>query len=129
MFGSLKETYEYGNEFSSTFTTPRSTTDWSYSPPYSEPTSNRITESKDGSTIGIGVDAIVGVEYFFAPMISVGGEFTWGIGLNSVGDGEETYEYWDGTTATSTTVNTAGESHFGIDTGNFGGAVNLLFYF
>lgn len=128
MFGNSKDTYEYGNEFSGTFTSPTST-DWSSYPPTSGQVSSRLTETKSGSTIGIGVDAIVGVEYFFAPMISVGGEFSWGIGINSTGDGETSIEYWDGSSTTTTTATTAGESHFGIDTGNFGGAVNLLFYF
>ncbi|MFM1745078.1 MAG: hypothetical protein RLZZ630_1015, partial [Bacteroidota bacterium] len=82
-------------------------------------------EMKDGSTFGIGVRGFIGAEYFFAPKMSLSGEFGWGISLNSQGEGE--YTYSGGGQSTTTKYGKA--SAFGIDTDNVGGNINLNFYF
>ncbi len=43
------------------------------------------TEIKEtgGSSFGVGLRAFVGAEYFFAPKMSIGGEFGWGFGFQS----------------------------------------------
>jgi hypothetical protein len=86
----------------------------------------RTKEVTAGSMFGVNVRGFIGVEYFFAPKMSVGAEYGWSIGLNSTGEGETTYE------AFGTTVNpskTGGTSAFEIDTDIAGGAIWLSFYF
>jgi len=86
---------------------------------------------KQGATLGIGVRGFVGVEYFFAPKISVGGEFGWGILLKSTGKGKTKDETWSGTTVVTTETETdnswGGENV--IDTDNLTGCINLIFHF
>jgi hypothetical protein len=82
-------------------------------------------EAKAGSTFNLGVRGFVGVEYFFAPKMSLSGEFGWGLGLSSTAADETTI-----TIAGTTTTTTGGKtSSFGIDTDNAGAAINLNFYF
>lgn len=42
--------------------------------------SARALKRKTNGRIGVGVRAFVGVEYFVAPKVSIGGEFGWGVG-------------------------------------------------
>ena len=87
----------------------------------------QTTETKAGSTFGLGVRAFVGAEYFVLPKISIGGEFGWGLGLSSTGASE--------TTVQGAPVVTGGKSSsFGLDTDNnaFGvapAAVLIHFHF
>jgi len=82
-------------------------------------------EAKAGSTFNLGVRGFIGVEYFFAPKMSLSGEFGWGLGLSSEGASETTI-----TVAGTTTTTTGGKtSSFGLDTDNAGAAINLNFYF
>lgn len=76
----------------------------------------RTTEDKNGSTFGFALGGFGGVEYFFAPKMSLGAEIGWTIALNSTGTGETTTETWNGTAVESTTVENAGGSSFGFDT-------------
>jgi hypothetical protein len=93
--------------------------------------SSRITKAKSGSTIGIGARAFVGVEYFFAPKVSVGGEFGWGLAIATQGDGKVTTESWDNANSTvkTTETKTGGGGYMGFDTDNFGGCIYMLFHF
>ncbi|MBL4707567.1 MAG: hypothetical protein JKY48_03905 [Flavobacteriales bacterium] len=75
----------------------------------------RTTEDKNGSTFGITIAAFGGVEYFFAPKMSVGAEVMWGLNFNSTGEGEKTTELWDGTAVVSDTQTIGKKSNFGID--------------
>lgn len=88
---------------------------------------SRVTENKQGSTFTFGVAGFAGVEYFFAPKMSVGGEYLWGLAISSTGAGEVTTETTDGSTTTENPVST---SFFGLDTATMG-AANLMmtFYF
>ncbi|MBL7915641.1 MAG: hypothetical protein JNL49_11410, partial [Bacteroidia bacterium] len=52
-----------------------------------------------------------------------------GLGLSSQAEGEQTVEFFDGTSVKSQTTKTGKSSSFGIDTDNSGGALNLNFYF
>jgi hypothetical protein len=87
-----------------------------------------------GGTFGLGVRGFVGVEYFFAPKISIGGELGWGISYMSTGEGEETYEFYDVSSTgnpfiNSSTNKTGGRSAFNFGVDNISGAINLFFYF
>ena len=55
----------------------------------------RILEQKSGMAITFGLRGFAGVEYFFAPKISVGAEFGWGLGLTTNPRGSQTVETWD----------------------------------
>lgn len=95
----------------------------------------RTTETKNGSTFGLALGGFAGVEYFFAPKISLGAEVAWTIQVNSTGDGEQTVETAVIDTNTglatgseSTTTETAGNSSFGFDT-RPNGFITLNFHF
>jgi len=125
MFGSAKDKYTYGNDFTAT-----TGTWWDFeTDTYMTNATPRPTECKEGAIFGLGVRAFVGVEYFFAPCMSLGGEFGWGLGFYTQGKGKETYESWDGSAAKETEFEVGGSSMFHLDTDNWGGAINLNFYF
>jgi hypothetical protein len=132
MLGSGKHTYTYGNAMSATNSTPNST-DWN-SPTtgggYAQnPMGSRTTEDKAGSTFGFGIRGFVGAEYFFAPKMSIGAEYGWGLSMNSTGEGEVTNESYNGTAVVSTTSKTGKGSSFSLDVDNAGGAIMLSLYF
>ncbi len=134
MFGGSKSSFSYGNAFSTTNTTPTTTVDF-----FTGTTANvgsRVTESKAGSTMGIGLRGFIGAEYFVLPKISLGVEYGWGFGLMSTGAGSTTTESWNGTGTTTTTTDTGKSSSFALDTdnNNFGfignsGSVLVHFHF
>ena len=122
-----KDKYTYGNSF---VADPDPGTWWDfYEGGYFGKETPRPTEYKYGSTFGIGAEAFVGVEYFFAPCMSLGGEFGWGIQFQSTGKGESTYEYWENNAVKERTFETGGASLFCIDTDNWYGAITLNFFF
>lgn len=119
-FGNGKTTMDYGNP-----------TDVNNQGP-------RMTESKNGSTFGINLNAFAGIEWFVAPKMSLSGEYTWGLAMTSTGAGSTTVESWDGTAVQTTTVDGTPDgagglmgksSHFGIDTGVSGLSIGMNFYF
>ncbi len=116
--------YTYGNPITSTYTTP-ATTDFGenmLSP------SSRVTNVKDLQNLNFGVYGFIGVEYFFAPKISLGAEFSWGPSITALKKGELNYEYWDGTNIKTETVEIAKDSKFNIDN-DARGQIFLLFHF
>lgn len=126
-FGNSKNTYEYGNPLSSTNTAHTNT--------YGQGAG--VTEAKNGSSFGIGLNAFAGIEWFCAPKVSLSGEYTWGLGLSSRGYGSTTTESWDaaansGNGASTSTSADGGQktSNFKIDTGVSGSALlGINFYF
>ncbi len=110
---------------------------WNYDgSPVSDP---RILNYKSGTDLTIGLRGFVGVEYFFAPKISVAGEFGWGFGYTSSARGEVEIESWDAVDNVRETTVTEGplkESSwgFGVDDGSSrtlapSAALTLLFHF
>lgn len=85
-----------------------------------------VTEQKDGSSFGIGVGVFGGVEYFFAPKISLGAEIAWGINFSSTGESETTIA--DGAGGSTTTDNGDDSSSFGLDT-TPNSVISLNFHF
>lgn len=125
-FGNSKETNEYGNALSAQNATAR------------------VTESKDGSIFGLGLNVFGGVEWFCAPKISLSGEYTWGLSMSSQGMTETTTEYWvpaggaDPNAGSVTTITVEGTpndesadktNRFSLDTGVSGASIGLNFYF
>ena len=79
----------------------------------------RVTKNTAGSTFGINVLGFIGFEYFFAPKISVGGEYTWGIGFHSTGQGTYSVEEINPSTGKDQTdsYKSGSTSGFSVDTG------------
>ena len=130
-FASTKDKYSYGNAITQQFTSPA--------------TFNfgnnilgggrRKLEDKFGSKFMAGVRGFVGVEFFFAPKMSIGGEFGYTLALTTAGKGSTTSEIYDATAngAKSTTSQVYDANYnkatVGIGLDNLSGAINLLFYF
>lgn len=90
---------------------------------------SRVTETSTGSTFGFAVGGFAGVEYFFAPKISIGGEIMWTIAINSQANGESTSESLDANNnVVSTTTETGGSSSFNVGTVPMAN-LNLNFHF
>ena len=105
------------------------------------PYTGRLTEYKGGLGFGLGLRGFIGAEYFIIPKLSLGGEFGWGLVLNTQGASSITYEAV-GTEFNATadavvtrTVEGSKSSSFGFDTENvnsvFGaaGSLRLTFHF
>lgn len=135
-----KNKYTYGNALSSTVSPGAgTTTDFGnnlsgVTDTYSN--SARVIEQKNGTTIGLGVRAFIGAEYFILPKISISGDFGWGLGFSTTGEGSRTVESVDsGTGAAGTqTLTTGKSSDFSLDvnrdafgTGNGSLRLNLHF--
>jgi len=127
MIGSSKKTYDYGNKITSTDQNPGTS---SFDGGANMGGAYRYTEMKQGGTFGFGISGFLGAEYFFAPKMSLSGEYGWGIGLSSTGEGENTSEGWDAANnATKTQTDKTGKSSsFGVDVSNIG-SITLHFYF
>lgn len=112
-FGSSKTTYTYGNALAANY-----------------PVANRPTETKNGSTFGLGLRAFAGVEWFCAPKISLSGEYTWGVAMTSEGYGSTSSEGWVNNAVKTNTADTGTKKgNFSIDTGVSGASIGVNFYF
>jgi hypothetical protein len=126
-WGKESGSYSYGNEISAYNVTPTHTTNFPSSTTTSN-TSDRITSYESGKYFGFGARAFCGVEYFFAPKISVSAEFGWGLVIDNRSEGVqkrerftnayETYEVKSGTVDRRV-----------LDTDNFNGSINMFFHF
>lgn len=124
-----KTKYQYGNHFSTDFNTPN--------------TSNfgnnlvgagRIAELKNGKSFLVGARGFVGVEYFIAPKISLGGEFGYLLSFRTNSKTYITTESWNGTANTVQKIKTErydnnGLTSYGVGLDNLSASINLLFYF
>jgi hypothetical protein len=105
---------------------------------------SQVNEVNAGSVFGIGVNGFIGVEYFFAPKMSLSAEYTWGVAFSSTGASEVDYSIVENTTGTPVVANKTAEggksSSFNIGVGNtvtpnvnnnsYGsGSIVLSFYF
>lgn len=83
--------------------------------------SSRVISSSEGATISLGARGFVGAEYFFAPKISLGAEFGWGLGIVMSGRGSTTSEVNDNDNIIEETVKNANSVSgfgFGVDDGS-----------
>ncbi|MCH2225901.1 MAG: hypothetical protein MK066_14115 [Crocinitomicaceae bacterium] len=127
--GGSATTYTYGNDYD--FTTNPTQTHG-----VDGATDVLATQQKGG--IMFGLRGFVGAEYFVLPKIAIGGEFGWGLGFASTGEGTtDTKQVNSGGTALEDVTNqtVAKSSSFGIGTDNansmFGpsGSLRLSFHF
>lgn len=131
VMGGQKNIYTYGNDIESSNTNPNR---YDFGPNITG--SYDYTEIITKSVLGFGLNGFVGVEFFVAPKISLGGEFGWGIGINQTngvsGGTEGTYEYWDSSTSrvrTKTNPTSGKTSSAGIDTRSSGSQLFVMFHF
>ena len=100
--------YTYGNEITELNPTP--TSQFSSG-------DERITYSDEGLEQTISLGGITGVEYFFAPKMSVGCEFELFISYTWGSQGNSEYERWNGSEVeTSKTVNSPGDESYILGT-------------
>jgi len=134
MLSSSSASYSYGNAMT---TTGASSTDFGTGNLNGDPVYGvgRLTESKSGSTFGLGLRGFIGAEYFILPKMSIGGEFGWGLAFVSNGAGSEMWESTDGTQVATIEHTGTKTSSFGFDTDSnnsvFGpaGSLRLTFHF
>ena len=122
--------FTYGNEINSANQTPTSTTDFNSGA--SASLDSRIITRTNPNSFSIGAIGFVGVEYFFAPQISIGAEFNLGIRYTGTNRSEIISQEWDANSnSVIETSNVGGGrlTNFGIATGVWGGSINLMFHF
>ncbi len=93
---------------------------------------SRQTEYKEGTGMNFGLFGFAGVEYFFAPRISIGGEFNLGALYYMEGKTTRTEEVWNNSTSSAEILKKdvqANSSEFNISTDNLGGVLKLMFHF
>jgi len=122
----LKESWEYGNNFTSDNNSPTRTVFYNNQGSYNSWKLN----DKRGTSFGIALEGFLGIEYFFAPKMSVSGEFNYGLTYQRTGEREtetQAYNYLSDR-AETTTSTSPGDRYFAFDT-SVTGALNLNFYF
>lgn len=154
LFMSFSDKYTWGNEMTTDNSNPTSTDwaafgawNWNYilNPPtwYTQNPSQRTNKTTSGTGIGIAARAFGGIEYFFAPKMSIGGEFGWSLAFLTIGKGKVTTEGVAGTKAEEVEQELGARSVFRIDTDNLPrgfttlspvlagpqGSISLFFYF
>lgn len=122
---------EYANAITTSNQTPTST---AFGNPTGVPDPAlgfRITEANFGNDFMFGLRGFVGVEYFFAPKMSLGGEFYWGVSYTTTGDTSVTFEGYEGSSDSVIETSTFTEGNRDLEIGfrNTSAAVNLFFYF
>jgi hypothetical protein len=121
--------YLYGNSMNNDFTNPATYNDAnSYNAQ-----GLRLVKDNQSNSIFAGVRGFVGVEYFIAPKLSLGGEFGYSFIAQRNGIEQFTYEYWDGpSSSVKKVVTKAGNNSYkliGLQTDNLSASINILFYF
>jgi len=116
--------YTYGNSLTGTALS----TDWTTTPPSATLMTSRLTKNKQGMVFGLGAEVFAGVEYFFAPKMSLGGEFGFGLMVEMEGKDKVETESWNGTSSSTTEVENGGAFGIGIDN-VITGKITLSFYF
>jgi hypothetical protein len=124
MYWATNEKYDYGNPITSTFTSPET---HNFGANIPNGSGERMLERYTKNRLGVGARAVIGVEYFFAPKISLGGEMGLGLWYRD-NSGYTTWERWTGTEYETETVKNAIDTNWGMDmftTGN----IFIMFHF
>ncbi|MBO7651158.1 MAG: hypothetical protein J6S84_00360 [Bacteroidales bacterium] len=95
-YTTTKEDFTYGNLMTTEFSAPYYY-DFKANNPAPTSGSSRTLSIRDAYNFGFTVRGVVGIEYFVAPKISIGGEFCLGVYGGFETKGIETKEYWTGT--------------------------------
>ncbi len=130
--GGMKETYTYGNAYDFNSTLPLQ----SQTHGVDGVTDVQSTRQKGG--VMVGLRGFIGAEYFVLPKLAIGGEFGWGLGLTTTGEGSNITKQVNAAATGLEDVETttvAKGSTFGIGTDNsnpmFGptGSLRISMYF
>ena len=126
MYSRTKIDYDYGNPISEGNQSPTSTFGAVVNGRF-----ERVKEEVFNRGLGAGVTGFAGVEYFVAPKVSIGAEFTLGFEFMKMYRGQNTFEFWDSASSSVQTRKSvaAGGNSITLETGNAGGSINLMFYF
>lgn len=136
-FSDRQVNYDYGNAMTADNPSVFSTV-WNSAPvgpsfttggPSEEQLSDRVVQQNSGSTVSFGARAFIGVEYFFAPNMSVAGEFGWGPMFLISGDGSEFRERIVNGQVERRELPSGSRDGFTLDNDNLSGSIALLFYF
>jgi hypothetical protein len=119
--------YEYGNALTESNPSVFYTDDFDAGT--STQGSQRPILSEAGTTWMVGARAFVGVEYFVAPKLSIGGEFGWGPMYRSQADGVSRIERANFNGVEEIETELGGEREFDMDTDNMQGALKVMFHF
>ncbi len=118
----------YGNVMSGTNPTPTTTSDFNSGAASAQGT--RMLSEVGGNSFLVHLRGVAGIEYFFAPRISIGGEFGWGPGFQIESDGVRTVETVNANNERNEiSRDIAGSSSFLMDTDNVAGSIRLMFHF
>ncbi len=90
----LQTDYEYGNAMTNSNRTPSTTNFVTGTTIYP---SSRILEASTGTSFNIGINGFVGVEYFVAPKLSIGAEFSANLAYAFSGKGKFKQENYNST--------------------------------
>jgi hypothetical protein len=119
-----KDSYTYGNAMTTQFSSP---TWYDFGLGAQVTGGERVLERYNNFGIGGVLRGVIGVEYFFAPKISIGGEMGLGVQIDSDG-GYQKIERWTGTTREVVTTEVANDGFIGVD--NFtSGSLFIMFHF
>jgi len=135
-YNKVKEKAAYGNGMGVSFPTPVSY-EYAYNRiPGADSTTSRWTEYNHGRTLFAGIRGFAGIEYFFAPKLSIGAEFGYTLGIASKKSDSVKLQAMNDATgnaieyeAKPTPGNATGFSNFGIGLDNLNANLNLHFYF
>lgn len=121
-FSTLDTTYTYGGG-------PLTQYNWLHTNTFGQ--ERGVTKIERGTDFRISLHIVAGVEYFFAPRMSLSAEYSWGFGYQNNSAGKITKEEWNfqGGNIKTTTRKTAGSSSFIVDNANNVGSINLAVYF
>lgn len=122
---------EYGNTITQSNQNPTST---NFGNPTVAPTpalGYRLLEANLGNDFEMGLRGFIGVEYFFAPKMSIGGEFYYGVSYVSTSETAVTFEGYESSTneVLETSTFTKGNRDIELGLRNTSAAINLFFYF
>lgn len=129
-YGGGKTTYDYGNPMTELNQNP-ATTNFAGNIPAA---GGRVTETKAGTALRASIGGFVGVEYFFAPQMSVGGEFNLAFVYRTLGQAENTVESFDAASNRIQTIKTRSRTASDVAgltgvTTNATGSIFLMFHF
>ena len=97
--------------------------------PFEDQISDRIVQESSGTTVSFGARAFIGVEFFFAPNMSVGGEFGWGPMFYIGGESTILRERVVNNQVERREIPSGTNDGWNLDTDNLNGSIALLFYF
>jgi hypothetical protein len=124
------EKYTYGNAITAGNQTPTTTTNFAAG--NSGQVGSRVLSRTFANSFSVAAMGFAGVEYFFAPQISIGAEFTLGLRYTGTNRSEVVREEWEANSNTLINVSDVDANiltNFGVATGVWGGSINLMFHF